>query len=244
MSSIVIGSTGADVALRAAMLLYSNTDGSARFATVHPVLSDPKTSRPIIGAGRPLNRDALLTTLTQLSEEVAPKAEFLPAHIIGLSPKAISWWCPPALRRVFFKCEELGGERSAVVPHPGLIFRASTDGFSVFAMKGTARPMPDTPVFEPPYFNTWDQGRICIGTARVPKRIDVKSVAGWESGFFDSAFTHPNAGGKRVSYPDGEYAFWRDMLEGKFADLFPEEALIPMKASVQQVISGNFGGRA
>lgn len=77
----------------------------------------------------------------------------------------------------------------------------------------------------------------------MPKRIDVKSIAGWESGFFDSAFTHPNVGGKRLSYPNGEFAFWRDMLEGQFADAFPEEVLVPMKASAQQVVAGRFGGR-
>ncbi len=243
MSSIVTGATGADIALRSALLVYGSEDGTAKYATVHPVLPDPKTSRPIIGAGRPLDRDALLSALKQINEEAAPKAEFLPGNVIGLSPKAVTWWCPPALRRVFFSCAELDGKRSAIVPHPGLIFRASADGFSVFAVKGVARPSPDTPVFEPPYFNTWDQGRICIGTARVPKRIDVKSISGWEAGFFESAFTHPNAGSKRVNYPNGEYAFWRDMLDGKFAGVFPEDALVPMKASAQQVVAGKFGRR-
>jgi PRTRC genetic system protein B len=243
MTSIVTGPTGADIALRSAMLLYGSEDGTARYATVHPVVADPKTARPVIGAGQPLDRDALLLALKQINEAAAPKAEFLPGNVIGLSPKAVTWWCPPALRRVFFKCKDLGGERSGIVPHPGLIFRASVDGFSVFAVKGAARPSPDTPVFEPPYFNTWDHGRICIGSARVPKRIDVKSIAGWEFGFFDSAFTHPNVGGKRLSYPNGEFAFWRDMLEGQFADAFPEEVLVPMKASAQQVVAGKFGGR-
>lgn len=99
-------------------------------------------------------------------------------------------------------------------------------------------------LYEPPYFNTWDLGRICIGSARVPKRIDLKSMGGWESGFFDSAFTHPNAGRKRINHADGEYAFWRDMLDGRYGEQFPLDVLVPTKMTVAQLVSGKIGGAA
>jgi PRTRC genetic system protein B len=196
-NGIVVGQTGMAVALQSAILLYSDRS-STQFPTVHSILQGPD-ERPVIGPGRPVDRKALLTALSELQANTAPKAEFLPATVIGVSPMAVTWWAPPAMRRVFFKCEELG-ERSAVVPHPGLVFQASNEGFFVFALEGTDRPTQETPLFEPPYFNTWDFGSICIGSARVPKRIDVASIAGWEAGFFESAFTHPNHGKKRVAY--------------------------------------------
>ncbi|MBN3785669.1 PRTRC system protein B [Burkholderia sp. Ac-20353] len=239
MSGIATGRTGSDVALSHALLLYTGNDG-AHFATAHAVIADRKSGRPIIGAGRPLDRKVLVQTLRQLAEHAAPKAEFLPATVLGVSPDAVTWWCPPAMRRVFFECENLG-KRSAVVPHPGLVFQASNQGFRVFAVAGSDRPVRETPLFEPPYFNTWDLGRICIGSAHVPKRVDVASIDGWEGGFFDSAFTHPNAGGKRIEYKDGEYAFWRDMLDGKFGETFPLNALVPMKRTVAQLVSGQIG---
>jgi PRTRC genetic system protein B len=237
MNQIVTGAVGADVALSSAMLLYGKPNSDPEYATVHEILTDPKTLRPIIGAGRPLTCDALLGAVRSLAKEASPATEFLPATVLGLSMVAVTWWCPPTQRRVFFECEELGN-RSAVVPHPGLIFRAGSNGFRVFAVKGSERPQADTPIFEPPYFNTWDRGSICIGTASVPKRIDVASIAGWEAGFFDSAFTHPNVGGKRLTYPNGEFAFWRDMLDGKFSGGFPEEVLVPMKVTAKQIVCG------
>jgi PRTRC genetic system protein B len=94
---------------------------------------------------------------------------------------------------------------------------------------------------QPPYFNTWNLGKICIGTAHVPKRIDVASIAGWESGFFESSFTHPNHGGKRVKHPDGEFAFWKLMLDGHFRKQFPKEALVPMKRTLAALIAGKLG---
>jgi PRTRC genetic system protein B len=241
MKNVSIGQTGHDVTLSAALLLYTSESGS-NYATVHPVTAERKTGRPIIGAGRPLDRRVLIDTLTQLDRNAAPRADFLPARVLGVTSAAVTWWCPPTRRRVFFRCEELG-ERSAVVPHPGLVFQASTDGFSVYSVKGDGRPEPGTPLFEPPYFNTWNEGRICIGTAKVPKRIEVDAIAGWEEGFFSSAFTHPNHGGKRVEYKNGFFAFWKDMLDGKF-EAFPLDALVPMKgATAGKLVTGKKGAK-
>jgi PRTRC genetic system protein B len=240
MSGISTGHASADVSLQSALLLYGAKDETV-FATAHPVAL--VKGRPTIGAGRPLRRDALISALTKLAEHAAPKAEFLPPTVLGVSTAAVTWWCPPGMRRVFFKCQNLG-ERSAIVPHPGLVFQAANVGFRVFAVAEADRPTAETKLHEPPYFNTWDNGGICIGTAHVPKRVDVTSIPRWEAGFFESAFTHPNAGGKRVSYKDGEYAFWRDMLDGKFGGSFPRECLVPMKFTVQALVSGRAGGAA
>ncbi|MCG5077266.1 PRTRC system protein B [Paraburkholderia tagetis] len=242
MSDVSIGRTGHDVSLSSALLLYAGENG-AHYATVHRIAADRVSGRPIIGAGRPLDRRALVATLVQLEKSAAPKCEFLPANLLGVSSAAVTWWCPPAPRRVFFNCKELG-KRSRVVSHPGLVFQASLTGFRVFALKDSGRPTPDTPLFEPPYFNTWDLGEICIGSAQVPRRIEVDAIGGWEEGFFNSAFTHPNHGGKRVTYEDGFYAFWRDMLDGKF-EVFPLDVLVPMKgATAGKLVAGVVGGKA
>jgi PRTRC genetic system protein B len=241
MAGIYKGETGSEVKLSSAILFYSGQQGES-YATVHPVTSGDggrkKGSRPVIGAGRPVDREVLTRTLGALAANTAPAADFLPVTVLGISSSSLTWWCAPAKRRVFFKCEEFGGERTAVVHHPGLVFQASANGFRVFAIESKDRPTADTALFEPPYFNTWDHGKICIGTTRVPKRINVAAIAGWEEGFFDSAFAHPNHGGKRVVYQDGFYAFWRDMLNGKFSKAFPLKVLVPTKKTVRDLVTG------
>jgi PRTRC genetic system protein B len=225
-----------DLVMSGAILLYSQSRDSQSpiYATAHPVSNTGK--RPVIGAGRPVDREALFTALDSLAERCAANAEFLPETVLAIDRTAVTWWCRPTMRRVFFDCAELGTV-TAVVPHPGLIFQARTNGFFVYALDGAARPTPDTPLFEPPYFNTWDHGSICIGSARVPARIDVASIDGWESGFFESAFTHPNAGGKRVNHPRGEFAFWKEMLAGQYGEQFPRECLVPMKRTLGDLIA-------
>ncbi|AEA65848.1 PRTRC system protein B [Burkholderia gladioli] len=227
------------VELESAILFYAGRSGN-QFATVHEIVHD-RSGRPVIGAGRPVDRDALIRALIQLDRNAAPKSEFLPPNVLGVSSTGVTWWSPPAMRRVFFDCSELG-VRSAVVPHPGLVFQAAASGFRVFSTKTCDRPSADTPLFEPPYFNTWNDGQICIGTAKVPARIEVKAIEGWESAFFDSAFTHPNHGSARVKYTRGVFAFWQDMLDGKFGDRFPLNALVPTSYKVRRLVCGSNGG--
>lgn len=240
MAKILTASRSHDVALQGAILLYGPAEGQFTYSTAHRITHEAGTRKPAIGPGVPLNRRALIHAVTQVALSALPKGEFLTPNVLSVSTRAVTWWCPPAIRRVFFQCKELG-TRSAVVPHPGLVFQAANDGFSVFALMEDVRPTPESMLHEPPYFNTWDVGRICIGSAQVPKQIDVASIAGWEEAFFSSAFTHPNRGAQRVKFERGVYAFWKEMLDGNFAE-YPKEVLIPLKKSLGDLIAGKIGG--
>ncbi|CAG9186067.1 PRTRC system protein B [Cupriavidus pampae] len=235
MPKILTASRSHDVALQGAILLYGQGPGQFSYGTAHRIELDA-AGRPVLGAGVPLNRSAVIHAVREVAAHALPKGEFLTPNVLSISANAVTWWCPAAKRRVFFKCKELG-ERTAIVSHPALVFQASQSGFSVFALEVDERPEPDSTLFEPPYFNTWNRGKICIGSAQVPKQIDVASISGWEEGFFNSAFTHPNHGDKRVEYERGVFAFWKDMLDGQFPD-FPKQVLVPMKLKLGDLIAG------
>src|SRR5258707_7273083 len=114
MKGLNIGSDRREeIVASSAILLYSGSDRSAVYGTVHPVNAG-KGGRASIGAGRPIDRAALIECLQQLSQNAAPKAEFLPETVLAVSQDAITWWCRPGMRRVFFDCPEIG-KRSAVV---------------------------------------------------------------------------------------------------------------------------------
>ncbi|MGT2460193.1 PRTRC system protein B (plasmid) [Cupriavidus basilensis] len=238
MTTIAMDQAGVDINLTKAVLLYGAKDGTVQYGTIHPILAASKGDRPTIGAGVPIDRFGLVQCLQSLAANAVPQAEFLPPTVLSVGPHAVTWWCPPCMRRVFFECDELGN-RSSIVPHPGLVFQAAVDGFRVFALWGECRPTPETKLYEPPYFNTWDAGKICVGTANVPARLDVKSIPGWEDAFFNSAFTHPNHGGKRVAYKRGEFAFWKDMLDGVFGKVFRKTALVPFNRTLGDLIAGD-----
>ena len=151
------------------------------------------------------------------------------------------WWVPPARRHLAFKvgaeqADAFGGrERGEMVPQPGLIFAAASNVWRVWAVKGQSRPTPQTPLFQAPYFNVDDQGRICQGNAPVPNGTTVEKISAWNDAFLRSYFTHPNVAGKLLRYRGGAYAFWRDMLNGRFTR-FPERVLVDANTTLGQLL--------
>lgn len=215
-----------------AVLLYTANDqySSNRktvFATVHDVADCGTKKKPNVQImpGAPITKEGLISALGSLSDEYLCDLNLLPEHLLGFSPKHMIWWRPAGKARVFFRTKELGN-KSAVVPHPALLFAVIGGQWSVHALKDSVRPTMDTPLFHAPYFNVYDHGNICVGSAAIPDRLSPSTIATWEQAFFESEFTHVNGQIKKIAHPRGEYAFWKEMLEGKYDD-FPTELLVP-----------------
>jgi PRTRC genetic system protein B len=108
----------------------------------------------------------------------------------------------------------------------------------VWAIKGDARPTPETTLFQAPYFNVYGDGGICQGSASVPEGTTAEKVEAWNDAFFGSFFTHPNVRKNLVKYRGGSCKFWQDMLDGRFAQ-FPERVLVPVQMTLGQLLDGN-----
>lgn len=219
--------------LDAAVLIYRGASGGA-LATLHDVHHvDGET---VIGAGQPMTPRKAIELSRALLKRVA-HGGFLPANVLYMDGDLILWWEAPARRHVSFRVDEghadlLGGrERGETVPHPGLVFAASSRAWSVWAVKGRDRPSPETALYQAPYFNVNAQGQVCQGSAPRPEGTSSEKIGAWNDAFFRSHFTHPNVAGKLVKHPHGAYAFWRDMLDGRF-ERFPERALVPVKSTI------------
>lgn len=230
-------STGT-VHLRRAVLIYDGQQGSA-LATVHDITE--VDGEPVIGAGQAMTPRAAMDLARALLKRAA-HGGFLPETVLFMDGDALVWWVPPARRHIAFRVEEEHAEdfgareRGESVPHPGLVFAVSSTVWRVWAVKGTARPTPLTPLYQAPYFNVDVQGNICQGNTPVPEGTTVEKIAAWNEAFLRSYFTHPNGPGKLVRYRGGTYAFWRDMLDGHFRR-FPERVLVDVKTTLGGLLS-------
>jgi PRTRC genetic system protein B len=215
-----------------AVLIYRGASDRA-LATVHPI--EEIDGEPVIMAGRAMTPRAAIQLACALSKTVA-HGGFLPETVLYMDGDVLLWWLPPARRRVAFRAPELGApERGEIVPHPGLVFAASSQVWKVWAVKGRARPTLDSVLFQAPYFNVWEGGNICRGNVRVPDGTTAERIEAWNTAFLGSFFTHPNVQGKLVHYRGGAYAFWRDMLDGKFRR-FPERVLVEAKTTLGKLL--------
>ena len=221
------------VRLRRAVLIYDGQQGSA-LATVHDI--ENIDGEAVIGAGQAMTSRAAMDLAKALLKRAA-HGGFLPETVLYMDGDLIVWWMPPARRHIAFRVDDVhaeafgGQERGESVPHPGLVFAASSRVWRVWAVKGAGRPTPATALYQVPYFNVDVRGNICQGNAPVPEGTTVEKIAAWNDAFLRSYFTHPNGPGKLVRYRGGAYAFWKDMLDGRF-QRFPERVLVDVKTTL------------
>lgn len=230
----VVSRKSTTMGLNKAILLYGQ--GNASYASIHNVQGDQATGMTI-GAGKPATVKALAHLATGLIKN-ASFGSFLPENVLSVGIDSITWWLPPCKSRlVWFKTNnEQIGTISGRTPQVGLVFRVSGHVWQVFAVKGNKRPTPDTQLNQAPFLNVYDDGHICVGNVTTPKGTTAETLAGWENAFFNSYFTHPNSM-KLVKFKGGCFAFWSDMLAGKFKS-FPEKVLFELKATLDDLISG------
>ena len=211
------------------ILVYASKQNT--YATVHDVGLDAD-GRPFILPGKAATKEAIASIAKSLIKNVR-LGGYLPDNVLSVGVDSLVWWIRPQTKRVFFKCSEFGGERTAETPHPGLVFHVSGNDWSVYAVKGKDRPTPETELFLAPYFNVWSGGKICTGNVTTPGKTTEESIKGWTEAFFNSYFTHPNVHtpSKLVNYKGGSYAFWQSMLDGKHKN-FPEKVLVPMNRTL------------
>jgi len=223
---VMAGSTAQAETLQQAILIYQT------FASVHEVSVTPGKQAQI-KPGVLATKGGLMAALRSLLPESERGSGLLPVSMLAQGVDHMVWWIPPAKRSVWFKSEDVGGERTAVVPHPGLVMVVCEKGWHIFAVKGKERPTPDTPLFQVPYYNVWAGGKICTGSAQVPRGKAKKQTACWEDAFFRSYFSHSN-----IRYPARLVAkgkpetFWKKMLDGAYAR-FPEGMLVSTKETLQ-----------
>lgn len=199
---------------RAIMVYEGDNRSGEAYATVHDVHLDAFGAATIL-AGTAVTPGMVADLARQLGR--GSGGGYLTENVLAASASGIIWYLKPSTRHVRFSCSREAnpiGTRAGITPHPGLIFYAGEREWRVFAYKGSKRPTPDTKLYQAPYFNVWEQGKICVGSVQLPDRFDVAAVEHYEAAWFDSIFTHPNQN-KLTSYKGGDYQLWADLLDGK-----------------------------
>lgn len=232
-----------EIHLHKAILLYGSkgsgrSSPSINYASIHDVTLH--NDRPMVGVGTSLTQGALVSALQDLNGR--PSLDLLENHILAFNGHTLVFWVTPKKRKVWFACDEPMGKRSAVTPHPGLIFVVNNQ-LHVYAVKGSQRPQADTEIFCAPYLNTYEKGDVCMGNVRVPDPTPAQAPAIADA-FFRSVFTHTN-NAYLVKYEGGVFSLWTDLLDGKHQQ-FPESALLQGAGLPGQTLGqilAHFGGK-
>lgn len=227
--------------LSGAVMLYGKSDyngwpGRHPFATFHTV--NNSEGEPMLAPGQLVTPAALAEMMKGLGFTIPN--EILPEHVLARSSDVISWWSPAKVRTMFFDDRNddpamlnLNGKH---YPQPPLIFRVAGSGLWVRALAEDRRPTADTPVLRAPYWNTFEDGSVCLGSSRIPATKRAEQIYVWEESFFASEFTHGINGVKPCAYRGEFLSMWKQ-LQGKKS--FPSSYLAPLAQTVKQFVEMN-----
>jgi PRTRC genetic system protein B len=217
--------------LKQAVLLYQ--EGSRAFATLHEVRSQPD-GPPYLCAGQSVTAGFLQTLARGLGANMA--AEVLPENVLARTPESITWWSQAQPRLMFFgeANAETRGLTAKTFPHPPLVFRIHGRELFVRALGENRRPRRDTRLRNAPYWNTDAQGRVCLGSMRVPEEVSVNAITKWERAYFESEFTHPSGAVRLTTHPGGFVGLWSGLAGRKC--VFPVKFLADSKQTLQEFI--------
>lgn len=186
--------------------------------------------------GTPINAHPLtvkeanvLAKALQTDEEkskafLKPKG-ILPTNILHINPSergTVLWYTKAQQRQMYF-VNGLGIPNGKAQVPPMLWF-ANKNNLAVFALATDRRPTEKTPLYYAPFFNIYEDGKVCMGTVN----IDIKNSASveefiqaWESYFFNSYFSHLL--GRHSPIKGNCVNVWKDLISTDKP--FPKEVL-------------------
>jgi PRTRC genetic system protein B len=167
-------------------------------------------------------------------------AEVLPEHVLARAPEMIAWWSRAQRRLMFFgdgnaETKKLNGK---MYPHPALVFMIHGRELFVRAIAENGRPTANTHLKNAPYWNTDEQGRVCLGSMRVPEEVSANSLSGWESAYFASEFNHPSGAVRLTTHPSGFIGLWSSLAGRK---RFPVKFLADAKQTLCDFVKPDRG---
>ena len=229
--SVAIGG-GQNLVLTGAVLVYRG--GHDAFAVWHAAKGAPNGGAPYLGEAEPLTLEFLRELSTGLGVYVAP--EILPACVLVRSSELLVWWTPAQHRILFFgrhsgAGNELDGKR---YPVPPLVFKVAGGSLWIRALDQSERPSSNTKLKTAPFWNCNDSGEVCLGTMRVPGTSGVEAIEGWESGFFQSEFTHAYGAARLTSFPGGYLPLCHRIVGSRKP--FPVEFLTDARETLREFV--------
>lgn len=149
----------------------------------------------------------------------------LPTNILHINPseKGTVLWYTKTQRRQLYFVDGLDIPNGLAYVPP-MIWFASKNSLSVFALASARRPTEKTPLYFSPFFNSYEDGKVCMGTVSIEIKNSVSVedfVKVWEDYFFNSYFSHLL--GRNSPIKGNCVNLWKDLIQtGK---PFPKEVL-------------------
>ncbi|MBB6107741.1 PRTRC system protein B [Mucilaginibacter lappiensis] len=197
--------------------------------------------------GRPINAHPLSLQESMAFARALDTSEDLQTGFldpVGLLPKNVLYinrghnafvlWQTPAQKvRLLFK--DTLSIPSGEANIPPMIWKAQRGTLQVYALYADTPAELHTNLYKTPYFNVYEDGKVCLGTVsiQIPKDCCLEAfIRLWETYFFNSFFSHTLGGGSPVK--GNIVQLWQSLVNT--GEPFPLDKLIPIKLTLKDLI--------
>lgn len=138
------------------------------------------------------------------------------------------WWHRPAEQRTLWFKEGLHIPSGPAMVPP-MLYVATGNSLSVWALKTDTRPDEKTERFRAPFHNVNNSGSVCLGSAKVKapaEKTFQNMIDYWEAMFWQSEFSHLNTS-QAVREGENVNLIWSEQVQNP-ERLFPLDVLLPV----------------
>lgn len=156
-----------------------------------------KTGRPINAHPLTIKEMILLNRVLQSTRECQThyfnSSGLLPSHVLHIDNTemgSIIWYSPAQAMNLFFSPALGIPNGKACVP--AMIWKANRENLFVYALKSNKKPDVNTKLFHAPFFNVYQNGKVCMGTVELSCKDSCLEdfITSWEHSFWNSYFSH------------------------------------------------------
>jgi len=135
-----------------------------------------------------------LDTSEELSRSFLKPNGLLPKNVLYINPSEQGYavWHTPKQRVQLYFVDSLAIP-CGMASIPPLVWKASKEELYVYALDADTEIGETTPLYKAPFFNLYQDGRVCMGTVKknIPADCSLQEFMGlWQKYFFDSYFSH------------------------------------------------------
>lgn len=162
----------------------------------------------------------------------------LSTNILYINPNtdsgAVVWYTKGQRRQLYFASNlDIPSGRAYV---PSMVWYANKNNLWVFALASDRRPTEKTPLYFAPFFNIYEEGRVCMGSVT----ISIKNSASveeftkaWEDYFFNSYFSHLLENYNPIT--GNCVNLWKELIQTE--KTFPNEVLKKNNKTLKNLLS-------
>lgn len=198
----------------------------------NPANAHPLTERE----AKVLAKALLINTKKEKNKDFLKPKGILSINILQINPSengSVLWYTKSMKRPLYFS-ENLEIP-NGIAEVPAMLWYANKRSLTLFALSNNRRPTEKTVLYHAPFFNVYENGKVCMGTVdvNIQNSASVEEFTKkWEEYFFNSYFSHLM--NEHNPIKGNCVNLWKNLIQSQ--EKFPNDVLIKTNLTLKNLL--------